>query len=224
MGPASDRADDAVDDLHQVAVGVELGRVAVDPPQPLDIDVVWPVDHDLADLGVLEHHLQGTESEDVADQLLHQPLPVAAGDRDAERLQDHAAELANPDHQALPGGLADVGVLLQQRLGDLALDGRVLRVVPHPQLKAGDLGLPGPLGSLPPPGRIRRQHRRLLGRVGRGQGGREPGRGRRGRGGRGGRRGRRSRGLGLVLVVDQRRAPGLAVRLGVALGPDPLQQ
>src|SRR5712691_1610276 len=37
----------------------------LDPPLPLHVDVVGPVDHDLADLGVLEQPLDGPEADDL---------------------------------------------------------------------------------------------------------------------------------------------------------------
>ena len=75
---AADPRDDAVDDLKQVVVVAEADLRLLDPPFFLDIDVLGPVDHDVADLVVLEQQLERTEAECLVEDLIDQPLALVA--------------------------------------------------------------------------------------------------------------------------------------------------
>ena len=75
---AADLGDDAVDDLHEVVVvakdDVRLFHLAA----ALAVDVLGPVDQDVADRGVFEQQFQGAEAERLVEHFAHQLLAFRA--------------------------------------------------------------------------------------------------------------------------------------------------
>ena len=71
---AADRADDALDDLHQVPVVLEDDAGFLEHAVALDEHLVVAVDEDVRDVAVLEQRLERSEAEqlveDVDDQVL----------------------------------------------------------------------------------------------------------------------------------------------------------
>src|SRR5918995_3283486 len=66
-------------------------------PLPLHEYVVGPVHHDLADLGILQQELDGTEADDLVRHLVDQPGEVSGGKYHSVVTKDRQGLLANPE-------------------------------------------------------------------------------------------------------------------------------
>src|SRR5262249_38210038 len=75
---AADLRHDTIDDLQQVVVVAELDVGLLHLAAPLNVDLVRPVDEDIADSWVLQQHLQRAETEGLVEDLVDQPLPLHA--------------------------------------------------------------------------------------------------------------------------------------------------
>ena len=74
----ADLRHDAVDDLQQVVVVAELDVGLFHLAAALDVDLVRPVDQDVADRRVLEQHLQRAEAERLVEHLVDEALALHA--------------------------------------------------------------------------------------------------------------------------------------------------
>ena len=74
----ADLRHDAVDDLQQVVVVAELDVALLHLAAAFDVDLVRPVDEDVADGRVLEQHLQRPEAERLVEHLVDEPLALHA--------------------------------------------------------------------------------------------------------------------------------------------------
>ena len=64
---AADRADDALDDLHQVAVVAKEDVGQFEPAVALDVDLVETVDEDVGDVLVAQQRFERTEAEELVE-------------------------------------------------------------------------------------------------------------------------------------------------------------
>ena len=121
---AADFRHDAVDDLQQVGVVAELDAGLFQLAAALDIDVLRPVDQDIADRMVLEQHLERPQAERFVEHFLDQPLALAAVEERlfgvAQVLDDQADFAA--EHVALQLADAVQVELIDQLVVDLALE------------------------------------------------------------------------------------------------------
>ena len=169
---AADPRDDPVDDLEQVLVVAENDFRLLDPAFLLDEDLLGAVDHDVADLVVLEQELERTEAEGLVEDLVDQTLPlVAVQERvlGVAEVLDHAPDLVA---QRLRVHLADPVHVepVDQPHVDMALERLVLldgRVRFLDRLRAGGGGGGGGWAAMPEAGgggsRCRRRRCRATG-------------------------------------------------------------
>ena len=75
---AAHAGNDAVDDLHQVVVVAEDDGGLLHLPAPLDVDVLRPVDEDVADRRVLQQHLQRSQAERLVEHFADELLALVA--------------------------------------------------------------------------------------------------------------------------------------------------
>ena len=75
---AADLRHDAIDDLHQVVVVAELDLGFLQLAAALHVDLVRPIDEDVADGRVLQQHFQGAEAKGLVEHLVDQPLTLHA--------------------------------------------------------------------------------------------------------------------------------------------------
>ena len=97
VDPAADRAHDPIDDAHQMAIVLELGRDALQLAGALHEHVLVRVDENIADGRVAQQRLQRPQPEHVVEQLDEQPLALAEAERRAffgEQLTEHGPYLA----------------------------------------------------------------------------------------------------------------------------------
>ncbi|KKK56022.1 hypothetical protein LCGC14_3068700, partial [marine sediment metagenome] len=78
---AAERAQDALDNVHQLAFGVEPDRRPLYSPRTLDQHGTGSVDHDLVHLGVLHERLQPAEPKRARQHALHQLLALLGVER-----------------------------------------------------------------------------------------------------------------------------------------------
>ena len=133
----SHRADDALDDLHQVAVVLEDHRCFLEPAVPLDVDLIEPVHEDVRDVAILEQHLERAEAEELIEHVADQVLALEQAERRRVRLRldhrvDQAADLG------LGVAAADLVQSLQvepveQLLVDLGLELLIMRTAGVPR-------------------------------------------------------------------------------------------
>ncbi len=121
---AADRGDDAVDHAPEAVLVLECEVGELDPAPALDEDLLWPVDHDLADLRVTQQRLERPEADDLVEEDLHEALLV---DRRDQRSRWLGAEVILGElEQKAPdaGAVVDVdrgGVPAQKLRVNLAL-------------------------------------------------------------------------------------------------------
>ena len=92
---AADLVDDPLGDLEQMLLVAELDLGELELALPLDVGLVRAVDHDVADVGVVEQLLERAEAEQFVDQHLFQRELLAAVEVDlqlGEHLADDRAE------------------------------------------------------------------------------------------------------------------------------------
>jgi len=89
----AERRDDPVDHPHDMLVVVKdhlaLGQLAA----ALDKHLARAVDHDLADLGVVEQHFQRPEAQNIGRDALEHARPLAAGQHDIFTVQDRVKDI-----------------------------------------------------------------------------------------------------------------------------------
>ena len=129
---APDRADDALDDLHQVLVVAEDRGALLDASLALDVDVVVAVDQDVRHGRILEQRLERSEAEQLVEDVDRHRLALVEAERRRLGLGLEQAQDQRPD---LGLGLIarDAGQALevepvQQLLVDLRLDRLVVRM------------------------------------------------------------------------------------------------
>ena len=76
---ATERRDDAVDDVHHVLVVAEGDVHLLDLAGALDVDLVGAVDHDLGDRRVRQQRLDGPEAGDLVGNLVDEPQTLVPG-------------------------------------------------------------------------------------------------------------------------------------------------
>ena len=90
----ADLRHDAVDDLQQVVVVAELDVALFHLAAAFDVNLLRPVDEDVADRRVLEQHLQRAEAERLVEHFVDEPLALHAVEqrifRVAQALDDQA--------------------------------------------------------------------------------------------------------------------------------------
>ena len=96
----ADLRHDAVDDLQQVVVVAELDVGLLQLAAALDVDLVRPVDQDVADRRVLEQHLQRAEAEGLVEHFVDELLALHAVE---ERVLGVAQVLDDPADVAPEG-------------------------------------------------------------------------------------------------------------------------
>ncbi len=120
----ADSGNDPVDHPSQAVLVLEREARELDPSAPLDEDLLGPVDHDLADLGVAQEGLERTKADDLVEEDLDEALLVGRRDQGGRRLG--AVVVLGQLHQQAPdaGPVVDVdrrGVPAEQKGVDLAL-------------------------------------------------------------------------------------------------------
>ena len=78
VDPAADPRDDPIDDLQQVLAVAKDDFRLLDPALFLDEDLLGTVDHDVADLVILEQELERAETEGLVEDLVDQALAFVA--------------------------------------------------------------------------------------------------------------------------------------------------
>ena len=73
VDPTAERREDPLDGVAKGTVGLEPDLGRLDPPTPLDVDLVGPVHHHLSDGGVGEHLLERAEADRVPQDQLADP-------------------------------------------------------------------------------------------------------------------------------------------------------
>src|SRR5207244_10553985 len=73
------------------------GLHLLDPPLPLHVDVVGPIDHDLADLRVFEQSLDRPEADDLVRDLVHDIGDLASWQDRALRAEDPHDLVSHPE-------------------------------------------------------------------------------------------------------------------------------
>ena len=98
---AAERREDALDDVHQMRVVMELHIRELELAHALDEDLLRPVDHDLCDAAVLTQRLDGPEAEHLVTDIRDDLVAITA--RDGERiLFEHLLAVMIDDELNLP--------------------------------------------------------------------------------------------------------------------------
>ncbi len=74
IAPATDRADDLVDDVHEVRVVAELDIGHLQPALALDVNLPGPVDQNIADIRVGQEDFERSQAERLVEDLADEPL------------------------------------------------------------------------------------------------------------------------------------------------------
>jgi len=103
IDPQTERGNDPFDQMEYLALPLKNQVLhLLDPPLPLHVYVVGPIDHDLADLRVPEQPLDWSEADDFVRNLIHH-VRDRAGRQDRPLLGEHRQHLLSHPKPTLRG-------------------------------------------------------------------------------------------------------------------------